>query len=63
MENALIEIARPIISGLITGAFSAGAIWGIVSTKIKYLQKDVDSAHDRLNHHETIFHNRRNTDK
>lgn len=44
------------IVGVITGAFSAGTIYGILHTRMGYIEQSVRSAHERLTHHEDRFH-------
>lgn len=34
--------------GIVAGIFSAGTVWGILGTELKYLRRDVDHAHKRL---------------
>lgn len=43
------QLIQSIVVGLITGAFSGGAAWAVIKTEIKYLRRDVDNAHARLN--------------
>lgn len=50
------EFWQSIITGLITGAFSAGSIWGILSTKLSFLQRDITLAHERIDRHEDRHH-------
>jgi len=51
-----LEWLQSIIIGIITGMFSAGSIWGILTTKITHLEQDVQNAHKRITHHEDIHH-------
>lgn len=30
------------VVGLITGAFSAGAVWGVLKTELKWIRRDLD---------------------
>lgn len=50
------EIWQSIIIGTITGAFSAGTIYGILHTRLFYVEASVQEAHRRLTHHEDIHH-------
>jgi hypothetical protein len=50
------ELLKSIITGMITGAFSAGSIWGIMSTRLAFLQRDIERAHMRLDKHEDRYH-------
>lgn len=34
--------------GLVTGLFTAGALWGVIRTEFKYIRRDVDLAHKRI---------------
>lgn len=38
----MIEITNAIITGVITGLFSAGAVWGVIRTEMRFLRRDVD---------------------
>lgn len=38
----MIEMAQAAVVGLISGMFSAGAIWGVLKTELRYLRRDVD---------------------
>lgn len=50
------DLLQSIVTGLITGAFSAGTIWGVLSTKITFMQREIDAAHVRLDKHEERWH-------
>lgn len=50
---------QAIVTGTITGLFSAGAVWGALKIELKYLRRDTDHAHKRLDDHEVILHNHR----
>lgn len=45
------QLIQSIVVGVITGMFSAGAVWGVLKTELKYLRRDVDHAHKRIDHH------------
>ena len=45
MESALIQA---VISGLIGGTMTGVAAWAAIRVEIKYLRRDVDHAHRRL---------------
>lgn len=36
------ELIQAVIVGLITGVFSAGAVWGVLKTELRYMRRDVD---------------------
>jgi len=36
------KIVQAIIIGLITGLFSAGAIWGVLKTELRFMRRDLD---------------------
>ena len=36
------EIFQAIIIGVISGAFSAGTIWGILKTEMRFMRRDLD---------------------
>lgn len=55
----MMEFAQSIITGLITGLFTAGAVWGVLKTELKYLRRDVDHAHQRIDRcHDDLPHRR-----
>lgn len=35
-------------TAVITAVFSAGSVWGVVRIELRYLRRDVDRAHDRI---------------
>jgi hypothetical protein len=51
-----VGFSQSIITGLITGAFSAGAIWATMRTQIAFMQREIDAAHARLERHEERWH-------
>ena len=36
------EILQAVIVGIISGAFSAGTIWGILKTEMRFMRRDLD---------------------
>ena len=42
MSSDEAKIVQAIIIGLITGLFSAGAIWGVLKTELKFMRRDLD---------------------
>lgn len=36
------ELIQSAIVGIITGVFSAGAVWGVLKTEMRFLRRDVD---------------------
>lgn len=36
------ELMQSAVVGLITGAFSAGAVWGVLKTELKWIRRDLD---------------------
>jgi hypothetical protein len=36
------QILNSVVSGLITGAFSAGAVYGVLKTEMKWMRRDLD---------------------
>lgn len=50
------ELIQSVVIGIITGAFSAGTIWGVLSTRMAFLQRDVIAAHSRIDRHEDKYH-------
>lgn len=50
------EFVQSIITGVIVGLFSAGAVWGVLKTHMEYLRRDVDKAHERIDDHLTDYH-------
>lgn len=41
-------IVQSVIIGIITGAFSGGAVWGVLKTELRYLRRDIDRVHKHL---------------
>jgi len=41
-----VEIFQAIIIGVISGAFSAGTIWGILKTEMRFMRRDLDEVRD-----------------
>jgi len=54
------EVLNPMISGIISGLFTAGVVWGVLKTEMKYLRRDVDHAHKRLDSCNGLFNRRKN---
>lgn len=44
----MMEILQSVIVGAITGLFSAGAVWGVLKTEMRYLRRDVDDVRTYL---------------
>jgi len=38
----MMDLVQSAIVGVITGLFSAGAVWGVLKTELRYLRRDVD---------------------
>lgn len=36
------EFVQSAVIGVITGLFSAGAVWGVLKTELRFLRRDVD---------------------
>ena len=36
------DVLQSVIVGIITGVFSAGAVWGVLKTELRFLRRDVD---------------------
>jgi hypothetical protein len=36
------ELIQSAIVGVVTGLFSAGAVWGVLKTELRWLRRDVD---------------------
>jgi hypothetical protein len=36
------ELMQSVVIGVITGCFSAGAVWGVLKTEMRFLRRDVD---------------------
>lgn len=36
------ELLQSAVVGLITGAFSAGAVWGVLKTEMRWMRRDLD---------------------
>lgn len=55
-ESSIVNLFQAILVGIITGVFSAGAVWGVLKTELRWLRRDVDMAHERLTRHEDHCH-------
>lgn len=42
------EIIQSVVVGVITGMFSAGAVWGVLKTEMRWLRRDVDEIRGHL---------------
>lgn len=42
------SLIQSAVTGLITGAFSAGAVWGVLKTEMKWLRRDLDEVRRRV---------------
>lgn len=42
------EILQSVIIGIITGCFSAGAVWGVLKTELRFMRRDVDEIREHL---------------
>jgi len=42
------EVMQSIIVGLITGAFSGGAVYGVLKTELAWLRRDVNEIRDYI---------------
>lgn len=42
------ELLQAIIVGVITGLFSAGAVWGVLKTEIRWMRRDLDEVREHL---------------
>lgn len=42
------QFFQSVVVGIITGAFSAGAVWGILKTELTWLRRDVDDVRRHL---------------
>lgn len=42
MNNDEIKLVQAVIIGIITGLFSAGTIYGVLKTELKWLRRDID---------------------
>ena len=45
-------------SSIITGLFMAGGVYGALRVELKYLRRDTDHAHRRIDDHEKHYHRR-----
>jgi hypothetical protein len=36
------DFIQSVIIGVITGAFSGGAVWGVLKTELRWLRRDID---------------------
>jgi len=42
------DVLQSVIVGIITGVFSAGAVWGVLKTELRFLRRDVDEIRGHL---------------
>lgn len=42
------ELLQAIIVGVITGLFSAGAVWGVLKTEMRWMRRDLDEVREHL---------------
>lgn len=42
------EMLQSAVVGIITGIFSAGAVWGVLKTELRFLRRDVDEIRGHL---------------
>lgn len=42
------ELLKSAVLGIITGVFSAGAVWGVLKTELRWLRRDVDAIRKHL---------------
>jgi hypothetical protein len=48
LESPHMDLLQAAMAGAVSGLFSAGTIWGVLKTKIAYLERDVLLAHTRI---------------
>lgn len=42
------DFLQAVVVGVITGLFSAGAVWGVLKTELKFMRRDLDEVRDYL---------------
>ena len=42
------QFAQSAITGLLTGVFTAGTVWGVLKTELRYLRRDVDEVRRKI---------------
>lgn len=42
------SLFQSVVVGIITGLFSAGAVWGVLKTEMRFLRRDVDEIRGHL---------------
>lgn len=42
------SLAQSVVVGIITGCFSAGAVWGVLKTELRFMRRDVDEIRNHL---------------
>lgn len=42
------QFGQSIITGLITGAFTAGTVWGVLKTEMRWMRRDLDEVRRRI---------------
>jgi len=48
MESLLPQLAASIVSGLVGGIITGVAAWSAIRVEMRYLRRDIDRAHARL---------------
>lgn len=41
------EFIQSAVVGLITGIFSAGAVWGVLKTELRFMRRDLDEVRQK----------------
>lgn len=42
------ELVQSAVVGIITGCFSAGAVWGVLKTELRFVRRDVDEIRQHI---------------
>lgn len=42
------ELLQSAVVGIITGTFSAGAVWGVLKTELRWLRRDLDEVRRKV---------------
>jgi len=42
------SLFQSVVIGVITGLFSAGAVWGVLKTEMRFMRRDVDEIREHI---------------
>lgn len=42
------EVVQSVVVGIITGLFTAGTVWGVLKTEMRWMRRDLDEVRERV---------------